>query len=326
MGRRSERLGLQGRTSGERSGDGDVIQVVSRAFDVLRCFEGHEVRLGNLEIARRCALPRSTVSRLTHTLTRMGQLVYLPHDQKYRLGPSALAMSTSMMRGLHFRNLIRMKLQEVAERVPGTIGFVVPDRFHMVYLEYARAYNAISLNSTTGTRISIARTAGGHAYVAALSDAEKQILLTEMEREIPQDAKHLRPVLESDTRSLKENGYVISCELWNPHINGIAAPIWSEQYQTYLVVTIGLLSAMYDEARLRSEIAPQLHELCAAIAELDGMGGDLMTGRADMNVTRMPGLSTTKKPEETSDELEAGTRRARAAHGVRAGHGRGGQG
>ena len=36
----------------------------------------------------------------THTLTRMGQLVYLPRDQKYRIGPSAVAMSTSMMRGL----------------------------------------------------------------------------------------------------------------------------------------------------------------------------------------------------------------------------------
>ena len=98
---------------------GDVIQVVSRAFDVLRCFEGHEARLGNLEISSRCGLPRSTVSRLTHTLTRMGQLVYLPRDQKYRIGPSAVAMSTAMMKGLQLRNLIRQRLQDVAEQLPG---------------------------------------------------------------------------------------------------------------------------------------------------------------------------------------------------------------
>ena len=100
MGRRSERLSKQGMLASDLAGEGDVIQVVSRAFDVLRCFEGHEARLGNLEISNRCGLPRSTVSRLTHTLTRMGQLVYLPRDQKYRIGPSAVAMSTSMMRGL----------------------------------------------------------------------------------------------------------------------------------------------------------------------------------------------------------------------------------
>ena len=146
MGRRSERLSKQGMLASDLAGEGDVIQVVSRAFDVLRCFEGHEARLGNLEISNRCGLPRSTVSRLTHTLTRMGQLVYLPRDQKYRIGPSAVAMSTSMMKGLQLRNLIRLRLQDVAEQLPGTVGFVIPDRFHLVYLEFARAANALGLH------------------------------------------------------------------------------------------------------------------------------------------------------------------------------------
>src|ERR1700753_3538382 len=149
MGRRSERLSRQGALVHEATGEGDVIQVVSRAFDIFRFFEGHEARFGILGISSRCGLPRSTVSRLTHTLTRMGQLVYLPRDQKYRIGPSAVAMSTSMMRGLQLRHLIRMRLQEVAEQLPGTVGFVIPDRFHLVYLEVGRAANAIGLSSTS---------------------------------------------------------------------------------------------------------------------------------------------------------------------------------
>ena len=170
MGRRSERLSRQGMLASDLAGEGDVIQVVSRAFDVLRCFESHEARLGNLEISNRCGLPRSTVSRLTHTLTRMGQLVYLPRDQKYRIGPSAVAMSTSMMRGLQLRNLIRLRLQDVAEQLPGTVGFVIPDRFHLVYLEFARAANALGLHESTGSRIAMSSTAAGHAYTAALDE------------------------------------------------------------------------------------------------------------------------------------------------------------
>jgi DNA-binding IclR family transcriptional regulator len=77
--------------------DRQVIQVVSRAFDILRCFEGRSVRLGNREIADRCGLPRSTVSRLTLTLTRIGQLIYLPQEQKYALGPHAIALGTSLL-------------------------------------------------------------------------------------------------------------------------------------------------------------------------------------------------------------------------------------
>src|SRR4029077_2526552 len=125
MGRRSVRLSKKRMLASDLGGDGDALQVGSRAFDVLRCFEGHDTRLGNLEISNRCGLPRSTVSRLTHTLTRMGQLVYLPRDQKYSIGPSAVAMSTSMMRGLQLRNVIRLRLQEVAELLPGTVGFVI---------------------------------------------------------------------------------------------------------------------------------------------------------------------------------------------------------
>src|SRR3569833_2672643 len=212
MGRRSERLSRQGVLAGD-AGEGDVIQVVSRAFDVLRCFEGHEARLGNLEISNRCGLPRSTVSRLTHTLTRMGQLVYLPRDQKYRIGPSAVAMSTSMTRGLQLRNLIRERLEDVSEQLPGTVGFVIPDQFHLVYLEYARSASALGLHETTGSRISMASTAAGHAYVAALELEVGDVLLAEMEREMPDAAQALRPRLASNRQHLKEHGYVTACGL-----------------------------------------------------------------------------------------------------------------
>jgi DNA-binding IclR family transcriptional regulator len=307
----------------EAAGEGDVIQVVSRAFDVLRCFEGHDARLGNLEISNRCGLPRSTVSRLTHTLTRMGQLVYLPRDQKYRIGPSAVAMSTSMMRGLQLRNVIRLRLQEVAEQLPGTVGFVIPDRFHLVYLEIGRAANALGLSSTTGSRIAMASTAAGHAYTAALDIDIGDALLAEMEREIPDHAKLLRPRLEANRRFLREQGYVVACGLWSPHINGLAVPLWSPQYQTYVVVTIGLLSAMYDEKRLHKEVAPRLLELSASIGAML-VGGEAELFSDPTQDQPLPVRSRGNKIIRTEDpnELEAGTRRPRPARSLRARDGR----
>src|SRR5215212_2461192 len=329
MGRRSERLSKQGMLASDLAGEGDVIQVVSRAFDVLRCFEGHEARLGNLEISNRCGLPRSTVSRLTHTLTRMGQLVYLPRDQKYRIGPSAVAMSTSMMRGLQLRNLIRLRLQEVAEELPGTVGFVIPDRFHLVYLEVGRAANALGLSSTAGSRIAMASTAAGHAYAAALDEDVGDAFFAEMERENPEGAKMLRPRLASNRRSLRENGYVVACGLWSPHINGLAVPLWSPQYQTFVVVTIGLLAAMYDEKRLQKEVAPRLVGLGAAVGGLlEGDDGELFSNRLERKPlpvasrNPVPAYSNKIVKTEDSNELEAGTRRPRPARSVRARDGR----
>lgn len=323
MGRRSERLSRQGALAGD-AGDGDVIQVVSRAFDVLRCFEGHEARLGNLEISNRCGLPRSTVSRLTHTLTRMGQLVYLPRDQKYRIGPSAVAMSASMMKGAQLRSMIRQRLQEVAEQLPGTVGFVVPDRFHLVYLQFARSASALGLHEGTGSRISMASTAAGAAYTAALAPEVGDAFINDMEREAPEAAKILRPRIEANRQSLREHGYVTACGLWSPHINGLAVPIWSPQYQTFVVITIGLLSAMYDEQRLHAEVAPLMLALGRSLGSLmEGAEGDVFNGR----IPRKPlaiAVHNNNKPinSEGVDELEAGTRRARPARSLRAGDGR----
>ena len=323
MGRRSERLSKQGMLASDLAGEGDVIQVVSRAFDVLRCFEGHEARLGNLEISNRCGLPRSTVSRLTHTLTRMGQLVYLPHDQKYRIGPSAVAMSASMMRGLQLRNLIRQRLQDVAEQLPGTVGFLIPDRSHMVYLEHARADNALGLHEGTGTRIAIASTAAGHAYAAALDTDVGDALLAEMERESPESAKLLRPRIEDNRRFLREHGYVVVCGLWSPHINGLAVPVWSPQYQTFAVVTIGLLSAMYDEKRLHQEVAPRLLQLGAAVhGLLDGTDTDIFSNRIENKPLPVTAQKNKIIKTEDTNELEAGARRSRAAPSLRARDGR----
>lgn len=319
MGRRSERLTKAGHLA-DLSGGNDVIQVVSRAFDVLRCFEGHETRLGNLEISNRCGLPRSTVSRLTHTLTRMGQLIYLPHDQKYRIGPSAVAMSTSMMRGWQVRDFIKDKLRDVADEIPGTVGFVIPDRFELVYLEYARSASALGLHSGVGTRIAMGRTAAGHAYVAALDEPSANALITEMQRECPGDAKVLLPRMEANRRHLQEHGYVVTCGLWSPHINGIAVPIWSPQYQTYAVITIGVLSAMYDEQRLHDEVAAPLRELVRGV--------EAALSRPDSDVfRRTPGPAVTAANKtttnsETTNDMAAGARRSRPPRGVRAADGR----
>jgi len=203
-----------------------------------------------------------------------------------------------------------------------TVGFVIPDRFHLVYLEYARAPNALGLHSSTGSRIGIASTAAGHAYTAALDVNVAEALLAEMEREIPHQAKLLRPRIEDNRRFLREHGYVASCGLWSPHINGVAVPLWSPQYQTFVVVTIGLLAVMFDEQRLHSEVAPRILELSSAIAGMleSAEGGVFNHGVADRPL-RMPTSNKISRPED-QNELEAGTRRPRAARSVRARDGR----
>lgn len=325
MGRRAESLDLQNGRSADPGDEDGVIQVVARAFDILRCFDEHNVRIGNMDIALRCGLPRSTVSRLTHTLTRMGLLTYLPRDQKYRLGPGAVAMSTTILQGMQFRNLVRSKLQEVAERIPGTVGFVAPDKFDMVYLECARTYNAVSLHSNVGTRIPIARAAAGVAYASALSEEAAEVLFGEMERAHPQDARQLRARVVQGRKFLRKNGYIVSRGTYNEHIVGCSVPMWSDQYRTFLVVTVGVLCVMYDDKRVHREIAPQMLELARTIETISGCLGDEVPAGDHVAAT----FSTNQQQAVTqgrSNELEARAGRTEPAKSVRSRNGRRRQG
>ncbi len=125
-----------------------------------------------------------------------------------------------------------------------------------------------------------------------------------MEREIPEDAKLLRGRIEANRRFLEAHGYVVACGTWSLHINGLAVPLWSPQYQTFVVVAIGLLSAMYDEKRLHLEVAPRMLELSAVVGSLlEGADGDIFTGRLD----RKPPTPSPLSGREIASVIKAAT-------------------
>jgi len=249
--------------------DGDFIQVVARAIDVLRCFDGAHVALGNQDIAARTGLPKSTVSRLTYTLTRIGHLAYLADAQKYRPGDGALALSSATLRGLDHRAVIHSWLHELALRIPGTWGMTIRDRLDMVYLAHARAIGTLGLQSTAGSRVPLASTACGRAYLAAQPAPTRERLLSEIARQAPEDARKLRTWLASHLAAFRRTGYVVSCGDWNRHINGIALPLHSPTFGTTLVFVLGAMATDYSQERLRREVAPLLIALAERVRSLD---------------------------------------------------------
>ena len=128
----------------------------------------------------------------------------------------------------------------------------------------------------------MASTAAGHAYTAALDADVGDALIAEMEREIPEAAKLLKPRIEGNRRHLREHGYVVACGPWSPHINGSRCRCGRRNIRPMWWSTIGLLSAMYDEKRLHKEVAPQMLNLGAAIGSLlEGADGDIFTNRLE---------------------------------------------
>ena len=83
--------------------DRHFVTALARGLDVLSAFRSRDRMLGNQELARRCGLPKSTISRLTYTLTKHGYLETV-HDSSgaagYRLGSAVLALGSAMLAGV----------------------------------------------------------------------------------------------------------------------------------------------------------------------------------------------------------------------------------
>jgi hypothetical protein len=80
---------------------------------------------------------------------------------------------------------------------------------------------------------------------------------------------------------------------------------------------------MYDERRLHQEVAPAMRELGAAVGSLlEGAEGNLFNNGLERKQLAVSAPNNKIARTEETNELEARTRRARSARGLRARDGR----
>src|SRR5579862_9404082 len=72
-----------GRRAKQPKADRHFVTALARGLEVLACYRHGDRVLGNQELSQRCGLAKSTVSRLTHTLTQLGYLIYVEDSAKY---------------------------------------------------------------------------------------------------------------------------------------------------------------------------------------------------------------------------------------------------
>ena len=139
--------------------DRNFIVALARGLDVLSCFRSGEKLLRNQDIARRCGLPKSTVSRLTHTLTTLGYLIHVPEEGKYRLGTATLALGSAMLSRLDVRQIARPLMRKLAAATDAEVALATRDRHNMVYIEHCPSARFMHRDLDMGSRIPLATTA-----------------------------------------------------------------------------------------------------------------------------------------------------------------------
>jgi DNA-binding IclR family transcriptional regulator len=256
-------------------GDRQFVGTLHRGLEILRCFRPTDGSLGNQDLAKRTSLPKATVSRLTYTLSKLGYLTYLNTEGRYRLGVPVLGLGYSCLGGLKIREFIQPHLQELAHFVGdgALVALGARDELTMTYIACARSAGVISLQLSVGSRISLARSSVGRAYLSGLGEEERDGLMERMR--IHYGDGRWSPIRKGILRSLQEiraQGYCANFGDWHPQINAVAVPFLSKQPDAaVLAVNCGGPSYVLTAERLRKTIAPRLVEIVRKMASYAGV-------------------------------------------------------
>jgi DNA-binding IclR family transcriptional regulator len=248
--------------------DRHFVTALARGLDVLGAFRSRDRMLGNQELARRCGLPKSTISRLTYTLTKQG---YLEHaddgsgNSGYRLGSAVLALGSAMLARMDMRQVARPLMQELADQSQAMVSLGTRDRLSMIYVENCRSESALTLSLDVGSRIPLATTAMGRAYLAVCSETQRHALMERIRELDEGEWPRIRQGIERALGEYRELGCCTSFGEWQKDVNAIAIAFHPPGGRSAMAINCGGPGFSLSREFLLDEVRPQLLALAGRL-------------------------------------------------------------
>lgn len=243
--------------------DRRFVAALARGLEVLSCFRSGEKLLGNQDIAKRCGLPKSTVSRLTYTLTELGYLIHVPEEGKYRLGTATLALGSAMLSRLDVRQIARPLMHQLATATRAEVALATRDRHNMIYIEHCPSPGFAHRDLDMGSRLPLATTAIGRAWLAASPMAERQQALDYLRSHAPEqwlaamDQLPQWPV----PMNVAQPWICHSFGDWQPQVNAVAMAFSPGRGLPLMSISCGGPDRHISPDFLRRRVQPELERL-----------------------------------------------------------------
>jgi DNA-binding IclR family transcriptional regulator len=267
-----ERQSVEGNTRFAEAASGkdrQFVTALARGLEILRCFNPGERFLGVSELSRRTGLPKPTVSRLAGTLTKLGYLSFSGHYGQYQLAPGVLSLGYAFLSNVDVRHIARPMMQEIAESLQASTSLAIGDRLAVVYVETVRSSASIGLQLGIGSRLPMATTATGRAYLAGCHPREREILMTQFKKQDPENWPAISAGIEQALKDYKDRGFCLSFKEWNKDVSGVGVPFIAPD-GTLMAFNCGGPAFLLQRKKLVDEIGPRLVALVERLEKAMG--------------------------------------------------------
>ncbi|MDB5424586.1 MAG: putative transciptional Regulator, IclR family [Phenylobacterium sp.] len=265
------------RATSEPGEEKNLMSALSRGIQVLRCFSSFDQELSSRELLTRTGLPRPTVFRITSTLRQLGLLRYSESRSTFTLGLGLLTMAAPVLTRLTVRQFARPLMQTLADFSEGQVMMTVGEGHDLVVVEVVQGANSTVARLEIGTRLSLARTVTGRAFLLSLPEAERAAFVAETAAADPQRGKTLDARLSETAADLSQNGFALDQSEYVRELASLAAPMRTDIDGQVVVFSCSVPSFVADAQRLR-EVGQRLASLVRSVEASIGHHGSLSHG------------------------------------------------
>jgi len=243
-----------------RQTDRQFVTALGRGLDILQCFTPATPELSAPARSRMTGLPQPTVWRLCHTMTELGFLVPVPDQDRLRLGLPVLTLGYAVLAGQRIGETARPYMEAIAKRYQGAVSLGVRDGLSMLYLQRCQGSSIILADLGIGSRVSVAYSATGWAYLAAIPDKERKQLIAEIRAVDRQKWTATEAAFDTSLRKFKKTGYVVNLGSLHPQINAVAVPVPAQDGSVLLTISSGGINSVFTDKVLH-EVGSELKAL-----------------------------------------------------------------
>lgn len=263
------RTSLRTSTDEETAGSG-AASALERGISLLRCFTADVRELSNTALSRQTGIPKPTVTRLAATLVGLGLLKQNPGNDNFSLAAGVVSLSQAFLAGLDVRACARPVMRQLSDATGGTGLLAVRDGLEMVVIEVSRPrMSMISSTLDVGSRVPLANSSLGRAYLAGIEPHEREQLIETLHLSRGSEWARLAPGLSRALREAAQLGYAASHAEWHREIASVAVPLVGPNGEV-MALNCGGAAYTFTEEKLRDEVAGNLVEAARSIAHAIG--------------------------------------------------------
>lgn len=210
-------------------------------------------------------ISRSATYRILDTLQRRGYLEINPASERLRLGVRSAELGMAAVSGVDAVRLAPPYLHELVNNTLETVFLAVMDTGAMVYVYKEEGPQAVRMSSRLGSRRPLYCTALGKAYLSALSEEARRLLIGELDfRRFTANTITDAAVLETDVLAVRDRGYGIDRIEVEEGVACFGAPV-----RDHLGLPVAAISVAGPADRIlprEGELGPMVAETALAIS------------------------------------------------------------